>query len=824
NVIKKLYQLSDNNGDIEEDDDPDDIADIFMIEGNLFDFETPMCEAFNDFNHLLKIDKDLFSFNIQGTRTYEVYELNNLVTRDLKEPWLDNGVPYQLCDHICEPYRFKNGIAKWPTCSLNVDGFCNSGELPRMVRVESMTHFQDHKWYDELVDGKLKDENLAFKAKVEKSWGNATPGVMKLCIWLINSFGNFHELDYNVLVKLQECWWKINAGEVAPFTRSESYGHGPYANIKTNCAHDPYLKVNNIFGRNYDISNTQDNQRDEERMDDPTLKPSVCKIRRFEMMKYSLNINEEYIAIKEIEHLNYSKDSLDAYQELLRIINEGWVVTTTDEDDQKKLNISKPRKRDEDLSRRAPYTILSDPQGVIYEDKLNRKRSMHSDELYKFSDVAGKKVVDELGKVWRWKGIRGRPKTASADNMTLSYFVLLFQVKPRNYKTRKYPPHTHLYLYVITIPSISNTNITTPLSSSSSVDPPSPYDTTSTTAALQHHRHHPYATNIIVIIQTPPLHHQQLTPPSPRHYHPSTTILQPHTTTTFAPLYSEYWMVIYFGRAEELKEIQNEDTSPSENTSKIPMEVEGFKPPQKEVVSICRSARTHRAPDCLCLNIIKCLVDLPPNCKTVGSKWLFKKKTTMDGNVHTYKACLVAKDFTQTYGVDYEETFSPVADIRAIKILIAITAFYDYERYRMDNSKRGYIPMQEKLDLNKTQGASTPEEVKRMQNVPYALAVGSIMKFISGLGIVPTINEPIKIFYDNSTALHSAYEPGIQKGTRHYHRRYHYVRECIELGEIKLLKVHTYDNLADPFMKNLSKGKLTQHDRSMGLRLASSFM
>ncbi|GJZ05274.1 putative retrotransposon ty1-copia subclass protein [Tanacetum coccineum] len=59
------------------------------------------------------------------------------------------------------------------------------------------------------------------------------------------------------------------------------------------------------------------------------------------------------------------------------------------------------------------------------------------------------------------------------------------------------------------------------------------------------------------------------------------------------------------------------------------------------------------------------LVDLPPNCKTVGSKWLFKKKTNMDGNIHTYKDCLIAKGFTQTYGVEYEETFSPVADIKA---------------------------------------------------------------------------------------------------------------------------------------------------------------
>ncbi|GKA73517.1 hypothetical protein Tco_0779819 [Tanacetum coccineum] len=97
-------------------------------------------------------------------------------------------------------------------------------------------------------------------------------------------------------------------------------------------------------------------------------------------------------------------------------------------------------------------------------------------------------------------------------------------------------------------------------------------------------------------------------------------------------------------------------------------------------------------------------------------------------------------------------------------------------------------------------------------------------KFILGLGIVPTINEPIKMFCKNSAALLIANEPGVQRGARHYHRRYHYIRECIELGEINLLKVHTDDNLADPFTKALPKGKLTQHARCMGLRLASSFM
>ncbi|GKC49224.1 retrotransposon protein, putative, ty1-copia subclass, partial [Tanacetum coccineum] len=83
-------------------------------------------------------------------------------------------------------------------------------------------------------------------------------------------------------------------------------------------------------------------------------------------------------------------------------------------------------------------------------------------------------------------------------------------------------------------------------------------------------------------------------------------------------------------------------------------------------------------------NMVWVLVDLPPGYKTIGNKWIFKKKTDMDGIVHTYKARLVAKSYTQLYGVDYEETFLPVADIRAIRILIYIAAYYDYEIWKMD--------------------------------------------------------------------------------------------------------------------------------------------
>ena len=52
--------------------------------------------------------------------------------------------------------------------------------------------------------------------------------------------------------------------------------------------------------------------------------------------------------------------------------------------------------------------------------------------------------------------------------------------------------------------------------------------------------------------------------------------------------------------------------------------------------------------------------------------------------MHTYKARQVAKGFKQTQGIDYDETFSPVAMLKSIRILIVIAAYHDYEIWEMD--------------------------------------------------------------------------------------------------------------------------------------------
>ena len=78
------------------------------------------------------------------------------------------------------------------------------------------------------------------------------------------------------------------------------------------------------------------------------------------------------------------------------------------------------------------------------------------------------------------------------------------------------------------------------------------------------------------------------------------------------------------------------------------------------------------------------LVTLPPRKSVVGCKWIYKIKTRSDGSIERYKARFVVKGFTQEHGIDYEETFAPVARISSVHTLLAIAAASKWDIFQMD--------------------------------------------------------------------------------------------------------------------------------------------
>ncbi|GAA0162140.1 transmembrane signal receptor [Lithospermum erythrorhizon] len=109
------------------------------------------------------------------------------------------------------------------------------------------------------------------------------------------------------------------------------------------------------------------------------------------------------------------------------------------------------------------------------------------------------------------------------------------------------------------------------------------------------------------------------------------------------------------------------------------------------------------------------LVDLPPRCKPLKSKWIFNRKMKADGTIDKYKGGLVICGNRQMEGLDYFDTYSPVTRITSIRLVLAIAALRNLDVHQMD-VKTAFLngDLEEEIYMEQLEGFLVPGKERKV--------------------------------------------------------------------------------------------------------------
>ena len=162
--------------------------------------------------------------------------------------------------------------------------------------------------------------------------------------------------------------------------------------------------------------------------------------------------------------------------------------------------------------------------------------------------------------------------------------------------------------------------------------------------------------------------------------------------------------------------------------------------------------------DCLVKNGTWEVVDRPANVPVVGCRWVFDLKFNEDGSIKRYKARLVAQGFSQTQGVDYFETFAPVASAVSVRLLLALATIHDWDVRQLD-IETAYLnaPVKEEIYMRQVPGFEVPgNKVLKLKRSLYGLKQSGknwndyLSDFLLGIGMERSKIDPC-LFYFRDT-------------------------------------------------------------------------